>query len=134
MPSRARIVYFLVSVLSLGSELSLFRNVSGILKANGNIHEQCKIKPDVSTHLLIKRNIFSKYCFMSMVCTGLSPSKGVSLILQKSTPREEEKNLPPGVVYQTFRSSFRTCFLRVHPNLKHLATAGRFTLTFFFFF
>lgn len=64
MPSRARVVYFLVSILSLGSELSLSRNVSSILKANGNIHEECKIKPDVLRHFPIKINIFSKDCFM----------------------------------------------------------------------
>lgn len=64
MPSRARVVYFPVSILSSGSEVSLFRNVSSILKASGNIHEQCKIRTDALTHMLIKINIFSKDCFM----------------------------------------------------------------------
>lgn len=108
MPSRARAVYFLGSILSLGSVLTLFRNASSILKANGNIHELCKIRPDVLTHLLIIINIFSNVLPKTVL--------GKQIVLGSAFPgsnnsskvytKERKKNLLPGTVYQNFQILF----------------------------
>lgn len=51
--------------------------------------------------------------------TGLSLSKGISLILQKSAAKRK-KNLPPGIVHQNFQSLFQNMPLKSASQFKTL--------------